>query len=628
MIWRVAIGYGRSLEDYSAMGYGEESMDYEKVDNFFSIFGKSGINQLGSSFIRSPKVLRGLAARARAKSDWATDAYYRRKICNIQPGRGANWLQLGHSLKELGQYISAEKAYLRAKAVGVNPADINIQLAHIAKIRGDFKSAAVCFREALRHGYAFPSEITHELSLLQRIDNSVIHTEKVAGFIDNEPHIYLSAPVAAVSDRGGAERPTGMGKADYSYAFAMRGFIRALEDMGRNYTVIKHPEFVSDIREQSNSKINIHLGFYPAERLRLLKGAYNINCFAWEFDRLRLLEETISYHAFADQTTMLNLVDEVWAPSKHGALAIAQTVSKPVYTVAAPILGDLRPTSRDAPPSIARIRSLAAKLDKISWQPLAVFSRVQTVMNQAAAQRSASLFNVLKRMNVEQNHLIFVSILNVHDWRKQLYPLLEGFIQVRDSCPNATLLIKASTPLKDKHPINSHVLGEQIEDSGSLPRPLVSDRVWITDEVFTREEMNALFDLGAFYVCTSYAEGQNLPLLEAMGRGSVPVSVNHTAMADYITQETGIVIHSEPRDFGPRLTARYGLLGLKTNFVMSPDVRDAIETASGLSQHNYARKSAAAMQIIRTEYGISPLTKAIDRVINDLKGKARDLIDA
>ena len=54
--------------------------------------------------------------------------------------------------------------------------------------------------------------------------------------------------------------------------------------------------------------------------------------------------------------------------------------------------------------------------------------------------------------------------------------------------------------------------------------------------------MSALYCIADFYICTSAAEGQNLPLLEAMAHGSVPVSTGNTAMADYITADNAFQI--------------------------------------------------------------------------------------
>ncbi|TVV70743.1 glycosyltransferase [Sphingomonas solaris] len=208
---------------------------------------------------------------------------------------------------------------------------------------------------------------------------------------------------------------------------------------------------------------------------------------------------------------------------------------------------------------------------------------------------------------------LFVTVLNVHDHRKQLRPMLEGFVAFSQTHPDAVLLVKASTPHRGVS-INHVLLHEQIAEPGAHPRMLVSDRVWITDDVLTRTEMEQLYDAGAFYLCTSHAEGQNLPLLEAMARGAVPVSVDHTAMADYIRPDNAVPIRSTRQPFGMRLSRRYGMTGLATHFVEAADVRMALAEAAALGEADYAARSAAACATVRNDYG----TARLETVLHDL----------
>ncbi len=54
--------------------------------------------------------------------------------------------------------------------------------------------------------------------------------------------------------------------------------------------------------------------------------------------------------------------------------------------------------------------------------------------------------------------------------------------------------------------------------------------------------MSALYGIADYYVSTSVAEGQNLPLLEAMAHGTIPVSTSNTAMADYVKPDNAFLI--------------------------------------------------------------------------------------
>ncbi|WP_197277026.1 glycosyltransferase [Sphingomonas profundi] len=425
-------------------------------------------------------------------------------------------------------------------------------------------------------------------------------------------HVHLSTREARLdeTDRGGLARRIGTG--DYSYAFAMRGFIEGLARIGVPHTILPDPAGIADIRDRSPAACNIHLAFYPPEQLRLLKGAFNIACAAWEFDRLRLPAETLDPHAFADQATMLALPDMIWAPSAHGAGAIAASVATPVRTVPSPVSATLR--AGGGLPTAERIAAIAARLAAISWQPLAIFPRLQGEMNHTADLHRHALADILAHAGTA-TPTIFVTVLNVHDYRKQIRPMLQGFAEFSRSRPDALLLVKSSTPARGVQPINSFLLAEQIFDVGELSRPLVSDRVWITDDVLTRTEMDDLYDVAGFYVCTSHAEGQNLPLLEAMGRGVVPVSVDHTAMADYVRPDNAVPIRSHRRPFDKRLSRRYGMFGLETHFVDPADVRAALAAAMALPPGDYAARAAAANATVRDLYGEAALLRALREAI-------------
>lgn len=560
--------------------------------------------------------VRQLASKARAARNWAGDVYYRRRIAERNPSNATAFVQLGHALKEAGFHARAQAAYEAALALTPDDSDIHLQLAHLSKIRANMKAARSHFHEARRLGHPDEPGIAFELGLLDRIDNSIIFAEAPRNERREGVMIYLSVPGGRISETDRSAVGSGLGVADYSYSFAMRGFLQALEELELDHMVIEHPEYISDIRERSSAAVNIHLCFYPPERLRLLKGAYNINCFAWEFDRLRAPTELLTYHAFADQATMLNCADEVWAPAQSAVDAIvASGVTAPVKMVTAPIIENLARRPRKGRGAWQQMDRLAVSLNDVSWQPLAVVPRIQPSMNNASAARRSNLRTILRGGEGDTPPPVFLTVFNVHDFRKQLRPMLEAFIQFSHDHPDAILLLKMSTPFRGKAPVNAQLLGEQITNAGRLAPPLVSDRVWITDQILTRDEMNHLYDIADFYLCTSQGEGQNLPLIEAMGRGLVPISVDNTAMGGYVSEEDSVVIPSTEGPFDPRLAGRYGMYGVNTFYVDEEDVRAGLERAVQLDDEEFARRSSNALSTVHRVFGVAPFKTALDEVI-------------
>lgn len=578
---------------------------------------RKGLDSLSSPLTGGAAAdLKKRAELARAQRDWAQDAYWRRRICALEPERRGAWIQLGHALKEAGFHGKAEDAYRKALAMKPDDAEIFLQLAHLAKVRGRLDETAELLRRALELDHPERGQIEADLRLLKRVDNKKIFWG--VGEERTELRVFLSAPSAPVPEDQKQATAAGLGQSDYSYSFAMRGFIQALEELEIDFTVLSKPEYVADIRQRSKADINIHIGFYPPDRMRVLKGAYNVNCFAWEFDRLRSREESYSHHAFAEQAEMLSVPDELWVPSSHGAKAVRAAVSRPVTRVPAPILGSHAKRPRDSRPSERDIARAARDLSGVNWEPLAILPRVQSTMDGAARARGSTLPSLLASLGLEKPTL-YVSIFNVHDYRKQIEPLLKGFLRFVGSDPNAILLLKMSTPHHAKRLANRILLEEQIADAGRMVKAMVSDRVWITDAALTRGELNRLYDAAAFYVCTSHAEGQNLPLLEAMARGVVPITVNHTAMADYISDNDAVVIPSQLRPLDIRLAARYRMYGVGTYYVDAADVHAALAEAERLTREEYAHRSAASWEEVKSQFGVHVVAERIQSLVQTIK---------
>lgn len=567
---------------------------------------------------------KSLADQARARRDFSADAFYRRRLCELDGSRAGHWTQYGHALKEAGFHARAEAAYLKAVAMRPEDADLRLHLAHLSKARGDMDAAAVYFGEAAALGHTRQEEISFELNLLKKVGNARVFRDA------NEPalkfRIYLSAPGGEMSESDHARTKAALGHGDYSYAFAMKGFSSALEALEIDHKIISHPEYIADIASRSNAEVNVHLGFYPPERLRLLKGAYNINCFAWEFDRLRLPTEVLTDHAFADQAAMLNLADEIWMPSHHGAIAVAPALDVPVHVVPAPVTEHLSVSARTGRrTSIQREKAIRA-IAGVTWQPLAIVPRIQPHMNGGAKAREARLQSILENQLDGDSPAIFVTVFNVHDYRKQIAPMLKGFLEFSRRHRNAILLCKMTT-IERELSVNDVLFGEQLSEMASLTTPMVSERIWITKDVLTRAEMNALYDVADHYVCSSHAEGQNLPLIEAMGRGVVPVSVSGTAMNGYISDDTAVVIASETKAFGRRLTRRYGLYGMETLFTSPDAVQDALERALNLTAEDYGMKSGAAFDRVREVFGLDAFGVAVQALKSRLQITGTDSVD-
>ena len=87
-----------------------------------------------------------------------------------------------------------------------------------------------------------------------------------------------------------------------------------------------------------------------------------------------------------------------------------------------------------------------------------------------------------------------------------------------------------------------------------------------------------------------------------MGCGVVPVSVEHTAMADYVRSDNAVTIASKEVPLPASAARTYGLAGA-TWFQSEPvDIYRALCDAMTMAPHRYADLSYRAYQTIEQNY--------------------------
>ena len=139
--------------------------------------------------------------------------------------------------------------------------------------------------------------------------------------------------------------------------------------------------------------------------------------------------------------------------------------------------------------------------------------------------------------------LVFTSIFNLSDRRKNHLDLLSAFLLAFRDREDVTLTIKIATnPAREHHEVrlfNDMYHGLAIIHKCRL--------VLITDYL-TDAQMSDLMRATTFYVNTSKAEGACLPLMQALAAGRPSIAPDHTSMADYMDDQVGFVprTHHEP----------------------------------------------------------------------------------
>jgi glycosyltransferase involved in cell wall biosynthesis len=206
--------------------------------------------------------------------------------------------------------------------------------------------------------------------------------------------------------------------------------------------------------------------------------------------------------------------------------------------------------------------------------------------------------------NVLAKHSIFLVVANPGDLRKNLPALIDGFSLAAQENPKVSLLIKLvidnrSTTLGT---VTSDLLPRQYRNIERTMGDIAPTNIYVMSDFLSKDQLYVLYLCVDFYLAPSVAEGQNLPLQEAMAMGTIPVAAPHTAMADYITTDNGVAIDWKWAP-APRCFERaYGLRDFRLPEIAPEDITRAVLSAAELDDRQRDRKRAAAWKMIESLY--------------------------
>lgn len=374
-----------------------------------------------------------------------------------------------------------------------------------------------------------------------------------------------------------------------------------------------YPSWVSLISAKGGGAPPVHVAFKPFDEIRLLKGAINVAHVAWEFSVLPRFARLPAGHykqanIFNDYVHTLDGLDEIWVGCDYTRQIFAREGLTRVAVIPAPIKVPDRLFKVDTPrlgeessqPALVQMECSADQIRRASGDaPLPV--RPSGLHLRIASCRS-------------REGKVFVAVLNPGDRRKNLAALMLGF---QKHCERAgaddLLLIKL---VLDGH-VNTiqsavrHQLPERFSEVCCSFEQIDCKNIVLLDGRLSEAEMSWIFRSADFYLCTSSAEGQNLPILEAMAHGVVPISPAVTAMADYVSEENGIVLGACEAPVHARTSEDYGLVGAKWFMVSTAEVAKGLRRAVDLPREQIASMRVKAAETIVQRYAPAPVMEKV-----------------
>jgi glycosyltransferase involved in cell wall biosynthesis len=384
--------------------------------------------------------------------------------------------------------------------------------------------------------------------------------------------ILLSSYNSGVTDGGNR-----LGSPGYSYDFVAHQFVPLLQRLGKVIEVGNPRTGLSAAiqRARQEGLKPVHVSFRPFQDVHLTSSAPNVVAPAWEFPDIP--------NAAFDGNPQNNWVETanrcalVLAGGPFTAKALdAAGVKTLIRIVPVPTPETYfhlsrwqsdQTTTLDCSPYIFPETGAAVCTDELAdGQPVTASQRrreairvlgLQTFRHLvkpclprrigpvvAAALRagmSAWQGQSLPRRHSQSLNLggvVYASIFNPLDDRKNWEDMITAFLAALRDCEDATLVMKLVTcdPLA-VHAVLSFY--RRLDVSHRCRLVLIPD-------FLTEASMLQLVRATTFYLTTTRAEGNCLPLMNCLAAGRPCVSPSHTAIGDYFDSEVGFVVESHP----------------------------------------------------------------------------------
>jgi glycosyltransferase involved in cell wall biosynthesis len=410
-----------------------------------------------------------------------------------------------------------------------------------------------------------------------------------------------------------------LGLPHYSYAIVCQKFLTLLDNMNVQATELLMPEIYpsGDSVLQYHIKTKpIHLMFKAFDEFRLLKGAHNIAHVAWEYSCLPTFTRMPLFHAkrahpLNDFAFALSLLDEIWVGCSFTRDVLLREGLSRVHLIPAPVELALASPSR-LEPGFANGAFMSA--------PLQIVECRKSVTTQAQIEIAPSLPGEALFMRIAEirsrGGKVFLSIFNPHDPRKNPAAALNGFQrfcqqQHRDDLLIVKILVDGK--INTFHDVLRVIMPRRFGETMSRFDLIDSENILIFCGTMSEAELDRLYRAADFYLCTSNAEGQNLPLLEAMARGVVPVSPATTAMADYVNEDNSIVLKATETAIHENAASAYGLFDAHWYEVAASEVARGLAKAVSYDMRALNAKRTNAIRTVAEKYSWEAVAPLIEQ---------------
>lgn len=380
-----------------------------------------------------------------------------------------------------------------------------------------------------------------------------------------------------------------LGRPEYSYYFVLKEFRPVLERIGQVIEVSNPDELVDRLYFDCRSRGEdcVFLSFSPPHRTPIHYACPTIPVFAWEFSTI----PTDTWHGEPrhDWRVVLEAAGAAITHSSFTVQAVrdAMGAAYPVSAIAAPVW------DRFAHRGQALGQSALTQRVTLNLRGLLLDSRTLDLRPYGPPAlregEPVSFEGPVGDCQVELDGVIYTSVFNPYDGRKNWQDMLSAFCTTFRDVADATLVLK----------LTHHDIADALNDMlhHLYKNQSFRCRVVLIHGFLADADYERLVEATSFVVNSSFGEGQCLPLMEFMSCGKPAVAPCNTAMADYIDADNAFIVDSTdeltawPHD--PR--AAYRTLRYVTNWDSLCSAYQASYVVAKHDQARYARMAAHAV---------------------------------
>lgn len=370
-----------------------------------------------------------------------------------------------------------------------------------------------------------------------------------------------------------------LGNPEYSYYFVMRAFLPVLEDIAPT-SVVTNLETLDaaclEIRQAGREPLM--LCFVPPHRLPAATPCRALPVFAWEFDTLP--NENWDGTGRHDWISILQKCPGAIVHSGHTARVTRKAVGPafPVLDVPAPVWDRFATLQAGGWTGEERVITFDGTLLD------------STELGLGEEPQFDELPFTSKRHNLTLGGVVYTSVLNPEDGRKNWYDQITAFVWAFRDDPNATLVFKLVHHNRDRC---CAALLLEMRKLAPYACKIIVIHGYLDEEAYSQLVMST-----TFVVNSSTGEGQCLPLMEFMSAGRPAIAPNHTAMSDYVDETNAFLVRSStewaswPQD--PRMMFR-----CKRHRIDWDSLREAFRASAKIARERrdvYRRMSSQASQ--------------------------------